>query len=94
MDNLSAHKGVKIKEMIEQRGSQLVYLPVYFPDLNPIEGKCSRRSRSSCVRPKPGLEKPWSRRLVRRCLRSPLRTPAASIMEQKCLQIITFLRDR
>jgi transposase len=27
MDNLSAHKGERIKEMIEQRGCQLVYLP-------------------------------------------------------------------
>ena len=37
MDNLSAHKGERIKEMIEQRGCQLVYLPAYSPDFNPIE---------------------------------------------------------
>jgi transposase len=29
MDNLSAHKGEKIKELIEGRGCQLVYLPSY-----------------------------------------------------------------
>ncbi len=42
MDNLRAHKGVRIKEMIEQRGCQLVYLPAYSPDLNPIEEAFSK----------------------------------------------------
>ena len=42
MDNLSAHKGERIKEMIEQRGCQLVYLPAYSPDLNPIEEAFSK----------------------------------------------------
>jgi transposase len=42
MDNLSAHKGERIKEMIEQRGCQLVYLPSYSPDLNPIEEAFSK----------------------------------------------------
>jgi transposase len=38
MDNLSAHKGERIKELIEQRAScQLIYLPSYSPDFNPIE---------------------------------------------------------
>jgi len=42
MDNLSAHKGERVKEMIEQRGCQLVYLPAYSPDLNPIEEAFSK----------------------------------------------------
>ena len=42
MDNLSAHKGERIKEMIEQRGCQLVYLPAYSADLNPIEEAFSK----------------------------------------------------
>jgi transposase len=42
MDNLSAHKGERIKGMIEQRGCQLVYLPSYSPDLNPIEEAFSK----------------------------------------------------
>src|SRR5215212_4045322 len=42
MDNLSAHKGEGIKEMIEQRGCQLVYLPAYSPDFNPIEEAFSK----------------------------------------------------
>ena len=37
MDNLSAHKGMRIREMIEGRGCELWYLPPYSPDLSPIE---------------------------------------------------------
>jgi transposase len=37
IDNLSAHKGVRVKEIIEGLGCELVYLPPYSPDLNPIE---------------------------------------------------------
>jgi transposase len=37
MDNLTAHKGKRIRELIEQRGCQLLYLPPYWPDFNPIE---------------------------------------------------------
>ncbi len=37
MDNLSAHKGERTRELIEGRGCELLYLPPYSPDLNPIE---------------------------------------------------------
>jgi len=37
MDNLSAHKGSRVRELIEGRGCELIYLPPYSPDLNPIE---------------------------------------------------------
>jgi transposase len=37
MDNLSAHKGERAKELIEGRGCKLLYLPPYSPDLNLIE---------------------------------------------------------
>ncbi len=37
MDNLSAHKGSKVRELIEARGCELLFLPPYSPDLNPIE---------------------------------------------------------
>ncbi len=37
MDNLSAHKGQRVKELIEGRGCELLYLPPYSPDFNPIE---------------------------------------------------------
>ena len=38
MDNLSAHKGERVRELIEARDCKLLYLPAYSPDLNPIEG--------------------------------------------------------
>ena len=37
MDNLSAHKGERVRELIEERGCELLYLPPYSPDFNPIE---------------------------------------------------------
>ena len=37
MDNLTAHKGDRVKELIEGRGCKLIYLPPYSPDFNPIE---------------------------------------------------------
>lgn len=39
MDNLSAHKVRGVKDLVEQTGAQLWYLPPYSPDFNPIE-KC------------------------------------------------------
>ncbi len=37
MDDLSAHKGERVRELIEERGCELLYLPSYSPDFNPIE---------------------------------------------------------
>ena len=37
MDNLSAHKGERVRALLEERGVELLYLPPYSPDLNPIE---------------------------------------------------------
>ena len=37
MDNLSSHKGLRVRELIEQRDCELIYLPPYSPDFNPIE---------------------------------------------------------
>ncbi len=37
MDNLPAHKVKGIRKAIEARGAELLYLPPYSPDLNPIE---------------------------------------------------------
>lgn len=41
MDNASFHKSQRTKELIENAGHQLLYLPPYSPDLNPIEKKWS-----------------------------------------------------
>lgn len=37
MDNLSAHKNPQVRNLIEQTGARLLYLPPYSPDFNPIE---------------------------------------------------------
>jgi transposase len=37
MDNLPAHKGAAVRQLIEAAGAELRYLPPYSPDLNPIE---------------------------------------------------------
>ena len=42
MDNLSAHKGERVRELIEGRGCELLYLPSYSPDLTPIEEAFSK----------------------------------------------------
>jgi transposase len=40
--NLSAYKGQRVRELIEERGCQPIYLPSYSPDLNPIEEAFSK----------------------------------------------------
>ena len=42
MDNLSAHKGGRIRDLIEGQGCELLYLPCYSPDFNPIEEAFSK----------------------------------------------------
>ena len=37
MDNLSPHKSDPTLALIQQRGAQVLFLPAYSPDLNPIE---------------------------------------------------------
>ena len=46
MDNLSAHKGERVRKLIEDRRCELLYLPPYSPDLNPIEEAFSKVKRS------------------------------------------------
>jgi transposase len=37
LDNLSVHKSARARQLIEAAGCQLVFLPTYSPDFNPIE---------------------------------------------------------
>jgi transposase len=37
LDNLNSHKAAGVADVIAAQGAQLVYLPPYSPDLNPIE---------------------------------------------------------
>ena len=42
MDNVSIHKGNKVRQLIEARGCQVRFLPAYSPDLSPIEEAFSK----------------------------------------------------
>lgn len=42
MDNLSAHKAASIREALAARGCDLLFLPPYSPDFNPIEQAFSK----------------------------------------------------
>lgn len=42
MDNLTAHKTARVRELIESTNGELLYLPPYSPDLNPIEEAFSK----------------------------------------------------
>jgi transposase len=42
MDNLSSHKVQGVSERLHAKGAELLYLPPYSPDLNPIEKAWSK----------------------------------------------------
>lgn len=42
LDNLSVHTGVRVRQMIEARGGQILFLPAYSPDFTPIEEAFSK----------------------------------------------------
>ncbi len=42
MDNLSAHKGERVKELVEGVGCEVLFLPSYSPDFSPIEEASSK----------------------------------------------------
>ena len=58
MDNLGAHRPKRVRELIEKRDCELVYLPSYSPDLNPIEeafAKIKNLLRKASARTKEAL---------------------------------------
>ena len=58
MDNLSAHKGSRVREIVEGRDCELLYLPPYSPDMNPIEeafAKLKSRLRATAARSREAL---------------------------------------
>ncbi len=60
MDNLSSHKRQRVRELIEEAGARLVFLPAYSPDLNPIEmifSKIKQLLRSMACRTRDALWK-------------------------------------
>jgi transposase len=59
MDNLSAHKAPAVREWIEKADAELLYLPPYSPDLNPIEkawAKLKQVLRETKARTKEALD--------------------------------------
>jgi transposase len=42
LDGLGAHRTARVREFIEGRGAELLFLPSYSPDLNPIEEAFSK----------------------------------------------------
>jgi transposase len=42
LDNLNTHTGERVRQAIEARGCQLLFLPSYSPDLSPIEEAFSK----------------------------------------------------
>ena len=58
MDNLSPHKSEPTLSLIEQAGAEVLFLPAYSPDLNPIEKMWSKIKaclRSAQARTQPAL---------------------------------------
>ena len=58
MDNLGAHRPERVRDLIEERGCELLYLPAYSPDYNPIEeafAKIKNLLRRSAARSKEAL---------------------------------------
>ena len=49
MDNLSTHKVCGVRQAIEARGAELLYLPPYSPDFNPIEPCWSQLKQRLCA---------------------------------------------
>jgi transposase len=42
MDNLSVHKSKRVERLVEEAGCELLFLPPYSPDMNPIEEAFSK----------------------------------------------------
>lgn len=58
MDNLSPHKSTETLSLIQQLGAEVLFLPAYSPDLNPIEKMWSKLKeflRSAEARSQPSL---------------------------------------
>ena len=42
MDNLSVHKSRRVERLLHEAGAELLFLPAYSPDMNPIEEAFSK----------------------------------------------------
>ena len=74
MDNLSSHKVAGVEQRIEKCGAEVLYLPPYSPDLNPIEKAWSRATKRCSAQPRPEAKKRSTKPSQNSFLRSPRRT--------------------
>ncbi len=58
MDNLGAHRPKRVRELIEQQGCELIYLPSYSPDYNPIE-EAFAKIKNSYAKLQPRAKRLW-----------------------------------
>ena len=68
MDNLSTHKSARMAAAIQAHGAEVVFLPRYSPDFNPIEGAWSKLKaylRKVAARTPKALDRALSRGLAR-----------------------------
>ena len=72
LDNLSGHKGERVRQAIEARGCQVLFVPAYSPDMMPIEEAFSKL-------------KAWLRRLGART-REALEEAIAEALKQVTVQ--------
>lgn len=80
MDNLSAHKGTRVKELIEACGCELRFLPSYSPDFSPIEQAFAK------------LKALWRRANVR-TVETLIDTIASSLSAVSSQDAVNFFRD-
>ena len=84
LDGLGAHRTERVRELVEGRGADVVFLPSYSPELNPIEEAFSkikqlvRKAGHACARR--GDSPSVGDRNARRCggLVRPRRLPSAA----------------
>lgn len=75
LDNLAAHKLAAVRQLIESRGAQVLYLPPYSPDFNPIEQAWSKlKQRLREGRPFATFGRGGTRNGVPLCFRSESRS--------------------
>ena len=62
LDNLGAHRGRRVRELVEARGCELLFLPPYSPDFSPIEeafSKIKALLKKSAARTRGALLEVW-----------------------------------
>jgi len=74
LDGLGAHRTGRVRELVEERGADLLFLPSYSPDLNPIEEALSKTKNIVLGRRGRAHAKLSMKRWARRLGWSPWRT--------------------